>query len=413
MPNRSGTALVDRPRGQPGVDVPTSTNGAGPGPPGPTRRQLRQARRRQRRRTLVVGVVVLALVLGATSALLVARRDDGEARSGGSPGVVHEDAAPTALLVAFVDPDGNTRRLFLLGEDGAGDPSILFLPVGTQVEVPSMGLQAFGDVPSLGDPASLPIAVSSATGIGLDEPSAIVPTVELSEVIASIPSVDVELRRPVEIETFEGTLRLDAGTQAISGREASLLLALSGEGSELDDLVTVQAVLDGLLAAMAAPEVAERFRAAFPELGRLVDAAGSDVGFDTLPVEPMASGFEERYRIREDDLTAAIDRSLPGTGLELDGTRPRTEIRNGTGGVGVTVRAAEVVVPLGAEVVLTGNVRGFGVAQTTVQYHRSEARAAAAEVAAALGGVPVGRADPELGSIDITIVVGADFPAGS
>ncbi len=411
MPNRSGNTLVDRPPPAPALDAVPASGDDGPRDTRPTRRALR---RRRRRRRWGVAVVAFALLLAAAATSLAVRADDGDARNGAGAGSgVSETAHRTALLVALVDPDGTARRLFLLGEDDAGEPSVMLLPVGTQVEVPSMGLQALADVPALGDAALLPVTVSSSVGVGLDEPTAFVPTVEFSELLSSIPSIDVELRQPVEVETFEGTLRLDAGPQALSGEEASLLLALPGRGSELDDLVTVQAVLEGLLSSLAAPDLADRFRTAVPQLARFVDAGGDDVRFDTLPVEPMASGFEERYRIREDDLVGAVDRMLPGTQLELDGARPRTEIRNGTGEVGVTVRAAEIVVPLGAEVTLTGNVRGFGVAETTVQYHRPEAREAAAELAQALGGVPVGRADPVLGSVDITIVVGADFPTGS
>jgi hypothetical protein len=92
-----------------------------------------------------------------------------------------------------------------------------------------------------------------------------------------------------------------------------------------------------------------------------------------------------------------------------EGTRPRVELLNGVGGVGITQRVAGIVVPAGGEVTLTGNVPGFGVNRTRVVYYRPEARAAAARLAKALRVGEVVPAADAIDVVDVTIIVGRDF----
>lgn len=422
MDEGSGTTLRERPAppdvSRTGGDEPVVHPGTSGGRPTPEaaslpRRSRRQLRRRRRRIRLAL-LVGLALVLTAAAAMGVVRLTDRSRQPGSAPATpepVVVDESSTSLI-GSVDPDGTASLLFLAGEDAGGDPSLLLVPVGTQVEVPSLGPQPLREVPvEVGDQAGLlPLSVSNALGVRSGD-AAMVSTLDLSATLAAIPAVDVRLREPVTLDTPDGRATFPAGDQTISGQAAGRLLLLPGEGSELDDLVTAQAVLEGLLAAMSADSgVADGIVAAAPGLAPFVDAAsGGDVHVETLPVEPVGSGDDERFRLRDDDVPATLDRLFPGAVMVTDGARPRVELRNGAGLVGVTAGVAEALMPLGVEVTLTGNIPGFGVEKTSVAYHRDENRNAAEEISEILGGAPVGRADPELGSVDVTVVIGADI----
>lgn len=359
---------------------------------------------------LVVGLVVALAAVTVVAAVRLADRSDTPAGSPATPEPAQVDETSTALI-GSVDPDGTASLLFLVGEDAEGKPSLLLVPVGTQVEVPSLGPRPLREVPvEAGESGGLlPLSVANALGIRNGD-ATMVPTLELSAILAAVPAVDVRLREPVTLDVPDGKTSFPAGDQTISGQDAGRLLLLPGDGSELDDLVTAQAVIEGLLAAMSADtDVADGMVAAAPGLRPFVDAASGDVHVETLPVEPIGSGDDERFRLRDDDIPATLDRVFPGAVLVPDGDRPRVELRNGAGLVGVTAGVAEALMPLGIEVTLTGNIPGFGVANTSVAYHRDENRDAAQEISDILGGAPVGHANPELGSVDVTVVIGADI----
>ncbi|MEZ5170259.1 MAG: LytR C-terminal domain-containing protein [Acidimicrobiia bacterium] len=422
MVEGSGTTLTERPITPPLprvgdddpviVDVDPLYDGPEPAAAPLPRRSRRQLRRR-RRRVRVALLVLLVVVLLAATTVAVSRLTD---RSGTPPDApaASEPAAveeTTTHLIGSVDPDGTASLLVLVGENADGGPSLLLVPVGTQVEVPSLGPRPLREVPvEVGEPGGLlPLSVSNALGVRSGD-ATMVPTLDLSATLAAVPAVDVRLREPVTIDTDDGRVSFPAGNQTISGQDAGRLLLLPGEGSELDDLVTAQAVLEGLLAAMSADTgVADGVLAGAPGLEPLVEAAAGGVHVETLPVEPVGSGDDERFRLRDDDIPATLDSLFPGAVMAPDGSRPRVELRNGAGLVGVTAGVAEALMPLGVEVTLTGNIPGFGIEKTSVAYHRDENREAAQEIAGILGGAPVGKADPELGSVDVTVVIGADI----
>jgi hypothetical protein len=73
-----------------------------------------------------------------------------------------------------------------------------------------------------------------------------------------------------------------------------------------------------------------------------------------------------------------------------------------------------LVVPIGGDVRLTGNVPDFGVTETQVIYYREGDRRAAEKFLKAIGVGSLRRADRAIGIADVTIIVGPDFnPKGS
>jgi len=200
-----------------------------------------------------------------------------------------------------------------------------------------------------------------------------------------------------------------SGTQELDAATAARVLTATQPGSELDRLVTVQDVLDAWMARLGDERAAAATVAKRPELGVLVDAgASAPHRTDTLPVESIATGGGERFEVRRDALARYVNGAFANALLAPAGERPRVEILNGTGAVGVAQGAAAKVVPAGGEVTLTGNVPGFGVATTQVVYYRDAQRADAQRL---LGCGVLKKATTAIGVVDVTVIVGADCPA--
>ncbi|MCZ7534536.1 MAG: LytR C-terminal domain-containing protein [Acidimicrobiia bacterium] len=175
--------------------------------------------------------------------------------------------------------------------------------------------------------------------------------------------------------------------------------------------MTIQAVMQGWMAAIREEETAAATLAAARGARTLVLASSAVLRYDTLPVVSVASGGEERFVVRRDDARSLFERTMPWA-LLGDEPRPRVEILNGTGEVGVTQSVAKAVVREGVEVTLTGNLPGFGADTTQVLYYRDEGAATAEALAAALGIGVVVKAPRPVDVIDVTIVVGADLATG-
>jgi hypothetical protein len=88
--------------------------------------------------------------------------------------------------------------------------------------------------------------------------------------------------------------------------------------------------------------------------------------------------------------------------------RPRVEILNGTGAVGLAQTIASRVVPAGGQVTLAGNWSSFDVTETEVIYYRDGDRSEAQRLLAALGCGSLKKAERAIGVVDVTILAGAD-----
>ncbi|MFT5563712.1 MAG: NAD(P)-dependent dehydrogenase (short-subunit alcohol dehydrogenase family), partial [Myxococcota bacterium] len=89
----------------------------------------------------------------------------------------------------------------------------------------------------------------------------------------------------------------------------------------------------------------------------------------------------------------------------------RLEVLNGNGAVGIGAEVAARLVPLGHTVVITRNADGFGYAETVVRLHGSsdELLAIGAQIVKTLGVGRVEISTVQSSTVDVTIVVGADF----
>jgi hypothetical protein len=363
------------------------------------------------RRTQFV-VVLVAIVAGLVAGALGSPRDPSLASAGpdgSSPTTAAPVQAAEVLLLAHVGPDGGADLVVLVGlEEGGGDAAVLMIPTATLVEVPALGLQPLADAVRLSGASSLETTVENALGVAVDR-ALVLGDARLAELLAPTEEIAVTFRREVSTEDAGGVLDFRTGEQTISAGQAVRLLVARDPDGELAHLVTVQAVLDGWRDALRDQRTAEATVVAFPRSAAIVRAARADVRYESLPVERVSSGGDERYSLRRDAAAALAERLFGWALLGVAGERPRVEVLNGTGAVGLAQAVAQVLVPAGAEITLSGNVPGFGVGETVVVYYRDDGLDPARALVEALGVGRVAKGDAPISVVDLTVVVGADF----
>lgn len=320
-----------------------------------------------------------------------------------------ESAPARTLLTAHVAADGRVDLLWLTAvAAGGGEASVVLVPTFTLVEVPSLGMQTVADVTRLASDGVLETTIENALGVGFDA-AVVLDDAALTELLKPAARVPVDLRRAVRVDDDAGTIALNAGSQEIDAATAMRLLSARGDDGELARLVTVQAVLDGWRAELGDPQVRDATLAVRPAFKAFAVSASAKVRYDTLPVEVVSSAGEGRFGIRAEDTASLLERAMPWARYGDGGPRPRVEVLNGTGGIGVTQSVTARVVPTGAQVTLTGNVPGFGIDETKVVYYRDGGETVARRLVAALGTGEIARAAKPIGVVDVTIVVGADL----
>jgi hypothetical protein len=382
-----------------------------PNPDGGGRRAAARARRRaraERRRFWLITMPAIVLALAILVGIGVVLRGNEDDVSGGSGAAELPALQTTAALVGHTSIDGTTDLLILLGRT-SNDGSVLLLPGATQVEVPSLGIQTLGQVSALGTNDLLTTTVQNLTGLRAGAP-VLGGDAQLAAALAPAAPLDIDLPNDV-IPKGSSRPETTAGPHRASVESAVRLLTVEEEGSEVDHLVTVQAVLSAWFERLRDPQVAAATRRAAPELAPpLIEVANTGTpSFDTLPVDSIGTSGDERLRVRSAAMPGVSERMFPDARLGIDGSRPRVEILNGVGTVGLAQAVAARIVPVGADVRLTGNWPGFGISSTQVVYYRDRDRNAAQVILDAVGVGSLRKARRAVGITDVTIVVGSDF----
>ncbi len=377
-----------------------------------SRRQRRRQRRARRRWVVVVpSVFVVLIVLTVIGAQLRSGTTGRPTRAApAATNVPPVRGAPTMLL-AHRAADGRVDLAALVGvQRGGHDGSVLLVPTLTALEVPSFELQLVADLLNLGPPSLLQTTISNVLGVRIDQ-TVVLDDAQLVDALAPAGSLTVDLRDPVNLAGGTEPRTIEAGTQSFAPADAAALLTNPGSAGELEHLVTVQAVLEGWMHALRTPSVATATTARVPAFSTLVAAAHASTDYATLPVDGVSAGAGERYQVREDAIGPAAKGAFPDALLGIGGERPRVEILNGTGVVGLVQQVAGVVVPAGGDVVQTGNYTGFGQTVTRVVYYRDSQRAAATALLRALRTGQLAREQKDIQVFDVTIIVGSDFKA--
>lgn len=382
---------------------------------------------------LTIAAVIGGIVYG--TALL------GDDESPNEPGadaaadpVAGGDPQPTVVLATFDEtaPSAGASQVIVLSADRAeGTGTVLLIPSGTVADVPGHGALPIGRAYGFGQAPLLDAALDNLLGVDFDRVIG-VSRQDWSALFTRLGGLTLEVPERLETVEEDGTrrVRFRPGEQFLDGpRVAEYLTFRAAAETELDALSRVQQVVQTMLAAIAAdPDGAldpvftdgapmldtaepEAVRGLLEELGRLQREGA--VVTRTLPVTPLSSGEERTYRADEERVTDLVeerfDKSVPAA---AGGPGRSLEILNGNGTPGIGQDVAERLVPEGFRVVLTGNADRFDHARTRIVIYEDtdEQIRVAEEIRSLLG---VGEVELSLAPqsvVDVTIVVGRDFP---
>ena len=374
--------------------------------------RAQQRRHRRRRRRIRYLEIAAAVLVAAVVATVIVRSGGGD--GDGDPGTAARDPAAAALAppVLLVQQDGSGRAatliVFIPGAGGGGN--LLLIPPGTMTEVVSLGLEPVSRSLELGGPARLHATVENLLGASIAE-VAIVDDATLAALLEPVGPLTVQVPARVEQVDQSGRVQVlyEAGPVTVAPADAGTFLAARGRGSDLARLLRHQAFLNSWLEAVRERQGAAPTRP--PALARAFDALiGGSVRTRLLPVEAFgtAAAEGELYRVRTDEVSRLVADTFPGASRSGAAARPRVQILNGTGAVGLA-EAVRNKLGAGFDVRLTGNAASFDKAKTEVVFYNRDKRAAAERVRTALGvGELVFSRNP-LDVVDVTIIVGKDF----
>ncbi|MEY2475710.1 MAG: hypothetical protein QOG87_1025 [Actinomycetota bacterium] len=382
-----------------------------PTPDGTRAQKRREMLRRRRRRGASAAALVLVVALVAAAAVVL--RDTGSGGGGDGQSTDTPTATGVAVppvLVAEQAPDGSASWLteVVPAPDGTGG-SLLLIPSGTMAEVPSLGLEPVGAALAAGGPERLLTTTENLIGASLGTVD-VLNADGLAQLLAATGPLVVNIPERVEDVFPSGRVAVlfEAGRSRVEPAEVSRLLSAAGRSSALSRLGRHQAFWEAWLERIKqtpnlAPDGA---------LGKALRAIAS--GSWNIRVVPVKSagtlgGGQQIYQLDRDALPNVLRTVFPGA-AKAAATRPRVRVLNGTGELELAQRVSEKLVPAGIEVTLTGNANPLGQLQTQVIYYDADKRAMAEKVRAALGVGILVRNRNATDVVDVTVIVGKDFP---
>ena len=361
---------------------------------------------------VAVGVaLVLALAaIGYVALGLVTGDDDSQSGSGTEAEPTGGGAASSSSLVVVTGDDGVVVGITVLAVSSSGSGgSIVHVPPGAMVEVPSFGLASLADAAADGGGDLLRTSIENLLGVTFDAAVALDP----AAVARLVPGdgLDVSIDEAVEEQTGTGRIGVvfPAGPQTLAPADVPRFLAALGDGTQLERLVRHQAFWAAYLESLDSSPAA----VLGADVGRAVTAlADGSVRHQVLPVEAVGgtTGADELYRVPGDELVALVRRLFPDAiPSTTSGERIRVQVLNGVGTPGLAQLVSPLLVPAGAQVTLSDNADRFDYAVTQVVYYDDARQADAEAVRAALGVGELVKSLADLDVVDVTVVIGADF----
>jgi polyisoprenyl-teichoic acid--peptidoglycan teichoic acid transferase len=385
---------------------------------------------------MVVAVVVLLLaVAGVAAALFTGLLDRAIELAAPDAPVSAEaevlgDRQPSLVIVTHDedDPSGQAGGVMVLAYDRETEQgSIVLVPTAILTDVPGYGAFQLREAFALGDAPLVDISLGNLLGVEFDG-AASVSVDGWSTWLDRTGGYEVTVRSPLTDPDGDVT-DFEAGPQVLDGDRLAEYLAYRGDAeSELETLPRVQDVLLGLLEQSAEdPQLLdEMFADGAPMvettetrllrtlLGQLATAhADGRVTTVTLPVTPLGSGREDSYRLDAARAATLVDDRLAASRpTEGAGVGRGVQILNGNGAEAVGRQVAERLSGGGYRVVLTGNADSFDYETTLIVVYDDtpEQLALAEDVRERLGVGEIQRSATPQSVVDVTIVVGADFP---
>jgi polyisoprenyl-teichoic acid--peptidoglycan teichoic acid transferase len=426
-----------------------------------TRRRAAVSRRRRRRGRLRTAVGVLVLLVVAAAAIAVASLGMDGARGPvlpspaavgpPAPTIAPDDRQPALVLVVTDGTEGSDTAAVSIAvvayDRDADQGTVLLVPGGTVADVPGHGSFTVGDAYAFGQGPLVAVTLDNLLDVRLDGVMTVDP--DGWEAIAdALGPVPVEVRSPLAGRTATGEeVRFASGPQQLEGPQLAGYATLEVDGeTELERLPRLQQVLAGLLERVAAdpatfaalvgydpegvtgdpaadagdPDAADApVRTSDPALTyalftELADARHREqVTALTLPVSPLGTGRDDLYRLDAGRAGQLVDERLAASQpLQEAGAGRSLQVLNGNGVPGIGQEVAERLQPGGYRILLTGNADRFTHEVTRIViYDETPAQLAVArDIQERLGTGEIERSGTPQSVVDVTIVVGRDFP---
>lgn len=388
------------------------------------------------------GVVLLALtVVVALAALAVGLGWIDRARDLVLPPEAGEELdpppggwQPALLLLTTVSTEGSADDLraatVLASDRRTGQATVLLIPTATVTDVPGFGSFTLAEAWDFGGSSLVAVTIDNLLGLRIDGVLA-ADTAAWEDWFGAFggATIDVGSRVVAAIGPAAGSTRFEPGEQHLEpNRVAEYLVIQDEDETELQGLPRVQQVVRALSQAVAEDpagldhvvEVARTLPGtATPTrietvLGELAEARAADAATTiTLPVVPLGSGEDEVYRPDQERLEALMaDRFAASRELGAAGQRLAVQILNGNARPGVGQEVADALADGRYRIVLTGNADRFTYEETRILVYTDERSdlEAAQDVRERLGVGIIERSGTPQSVVDLTIIVGADFP---
>lgn len=406
------------------------------------RRQLERRRRARRRLlaglALAGGALVVLLSTVAVTLVVLDRLDPEGGGADGEPADAEAAGAAAAgeqhtLLLVRTGASGRAESATLLAVDDQRAAAVL-IPTGTLVDVPGVGLDRLSLAGQYGGPALVQASVENLLGIAVDRVAA-VDGAGLAAWLDRLGGLELEVGEALHGPAADGeTVAFEPGAQTLDGAQLARFSSFVGDEGELAVVARQRRVLAALLEAVADGDA----RAALAEGGadgswplegdadpqwleRLLGAAAAhhDSGasrFRLLPVEPVGGtgpAGRPTYRAETDEVGELREQMLAGSvPTEAAGGALRVQVLNGVGTPGIGQAVERELGGGRVRVVAADNAPSFDEERTRIIVYdetpRSRKGAAWVQRQLGVGTIQLSRQPQSV--VDVTIVVGADFP---
>lgn len=367
------------------------------------RRELAKARRRRHTALAAAGVVAVLFV----AALLVGTGGPGGGKSPAAQAPRVDAVDPAILVVAGAKGEAKSVTVLVPAADKGG--TLVFVPPGTMTEIASLGVEPISLSLELGGAQRLASTLENVLGATIGSVQ-VVDDDGMAALVERAGQLEIDIPDRVETVETNGQVNIvfESGPTVVQPEDVPVLLDAKGSASDLSRLARHQAFWNAWIERMA--EDPSTVPAADAGVRKAMAAlATGTVSAQILPVSSMgvAESGQELYRVEKEQTEDMVLATFPNAAHR--GTRPTVQILNGTGEIQLAQRVADVLVPKGVEVKLTGNAASFAHQQTQIVFYDQKKRAAAEKVQKALG---VGRlvlSRRPLDVVDVTVIVGKDF----